>query len=497
MGALAETRELSTDAVKEAYLYDALGRLVSRTGSSGDAEVFVYDGLHMVQSYDATAVLSWAASWGPGVDRLLSVEKQGTEYFALDDGKGSVVAWLDSVSNTVPARAEYTPEGRGKYFNEAAGTDCTESGNRRCGNHLGLPFGFHSAFVAKQSGLLYFRNRWYSTEANQWLSQDPLDFVDSFDLYSFNAFDAINHRDPLGLAAKGATTEGEDLPVFAPCSGLDPNCRRRGGGEGGNRPDGTGGGTPPKTDDDAAAQAATAALLAQMDRHAKEGPRAVASSGGGSVSGQVVRMTQAAVPPASPRLGTAKQLSAIKKRDPHFDELNELAPIDPNSDQAKILRAAVVEAARRAKSNLEAANRVIEKLRKKKRNLKSITEADIDRLVETITYWDSANQSPKVRVHYGETLDSENVSLDFKRLGTAEPGEDDGMVVASPGLESWLKDTYRPWHNAATVIHEWVHTLVGPGDDDHSEKRNDAIYQIGNALSGPLPPSKFVIPPTP
>jgi RHS repeat-associated protein len=211
MGALAETRETATDAVKEAYLYDASGRLVSRTGVSGDAEVLVYDGLHMVQAYDGAGVLSWAASWGPGIDRLLSLEKSGTEYFALDDGKGSVVGWLDANSNTVPARAEYTPEGRGKYFNEAANTSCTESGSTRCSNHLGLPFGFHSAFVAKQSGLLYFRNRWYSTEANQWLSQDPLDFVDSFNLYAFNAFDSVNHRDPLGLNREpaGAATVGE------------------------------------------------------------------------------------------------------------------------------------------------------------------------------------------------------------------------------------------------------------------------------------------------
>ncbi len=39
------------------------------------------------------------------------------------------------------------------------------------------------------------------------LSQDPLEFVDSFDLYAFNAFEAVNHRDPLGMGV-GAVTCG-------------------------------------------------------------------------------------------------------------------------------------------------------------------------------------------------------------------------------------------------------------------------------------------------
>jgi RHS repeat-associated protein len=187
--------------------------------------LLVYDGAQMVQSWSSDGVLRWSATWGPGLDSLVSMERQGVEYFALDDGKGNVVGWLDGsptgpTSNTVVARAEYTPEGRGRLIDVTARTECVESGATRCASQLGLPFGFHSAFVAQESHLLYFRNRWYSPEANQWLSQDPLDAVDSFDLYAFNAFDSVNLRDPMGLRVGDVTTIAVDDGAFDP---LDPN----------------------------------------------------------------------------------------------------------------------------------------------------------------------------------------------------------------------------------------------------------------------------------
>jgi hypothetical protein len=51
---------------------------------------------------------------------------------------------------------------------------------------------------------LYFRNRWYSVEAGQWLTHDPLGEVDSVNLYAFNRFDSVNFVDPFGLKSDGA-----------------------------------------------------------------------------------------------------------------------------------------------------------------------------------------------------------------------------------------------------------------------------------------------------
>ncbi|MBL8914163.1 MAG: hypothetical protein JNM17_25895, partial [Archangium sp.] len=56
-------------APKESYLYDAEGRLVASLTAGGGGEVYVSDGLQMVQSYnDGTGgALGWNATWGVGL----------------------------------------------------------------------------------------------------------------------------------------------------------------------------------------------------------------------------------------------------------------------------------------------------------------------------------------------------------------------------------------------------------------------------------------------
>lgn len=219
-GALSWVKEPGGGSVKELYLYDATGRLAATLSEGDSGEVLTYDGAQAVQARGWDGQVVWTATWGPGVDRLVSVEKDGREYFALDDGKGTVVGWLDGTDNEVVARADYTPEGLARYVDEVAGSTCEEVNGARCDKPLGLPFGFHTAYASKVTGLLYFRNRWYSPEANQWLSQDPLDAVDSFNLYAFNGFDSVNFVDPWGLEAKDAATQG--APALAPPP-LDPS----------------------------------------------------------------------------------------------------------------------------------------------------------------------------------------------------------------------------------------------------------------------------------
>mgnify|MGYP006191519927 CR=1 FL=1 len=57
----------------------------------------------------------------------------------------------------------------------------------------------NSLFRSPTTGLVYMRNRWYSPRLGQFVSHDPLEYVDSSNLYAFAAFDPINKWDPFGL----------------------------------------------------------------------------------------------------------------------------------------------------------------------------------------------------------------------------------------------------------------------------------------------------------
>lgn len=142
----------------------------------------------------------------------------GTEAFALKDGRGNVTGYFRGQGSTpgLWVTAEYTPEGRVTQKDWTTSGTCTETGLTKCPRMGGVPFGFHSAYKSPAHGLLYFRNRWYSAEAGQWLSQDPLGEVDSANLYAFNGFDSVNFIDPFGLRKGGGAANETVVICYEP-----------------------------------------------------------------------------------------------------------------------------------------------------------------------------------------------------------------------------------------------------------------------------------------
>lgn len=97
--------------------------------------------------------------------------------------------------------AEYDPHGRVTLLDHDETIACAESGNpgQVCPNPSNIPFGFVGALRSELSGMVYMRNRWYSPRLAQFLSHDPLGYVDSYNPYAYVAFDPVNGWDPWGL----------------------------------------------------------------------------------------------------------------------------------------------------------------------------------------------------------------------------------------------------------------------------------------------------------
>lgn len=72
------------------------------------------------------------------------------------------------------------------------------------------------------------RNRWYSPQLGQFMSHDPLEYIDSYDLYAFAKLDPINFWDPWGLS--GGNLAGTNGTGNSPSGkGRPPSGKRRGG----------------------------------------------------------------------------------------------------------------------------------------------------------------------------------------------------------------------------------------------------------------------------
>ncbi|MBI3184965.1 MAG: RHS repeat-associated core domain-containing protein, partial [Myxococcales bacterium] len=115
------------------------------------------------------------------------------------------------------------PEGRLTLKDAAGNVTCEEdSPGKVCGHPGGTPFGFASAWRSQATGLVYMRNRWYSPELGEFLSQDPLGYHDSFNLYAYTAFDPINGWDPFGLETQSLAKQAPKISIAGMEPGVEP-----------------------------------------------------------------------------------------------------------------------------------------------------------------------------------------------------------------------------------------------------------------------------------
>ncbi len=235
----------------ERYYYGPMGRLAAYheadAGVYYDADLqrFVYHGDHMVAAYlpsdhngNAWTDAQWEAIWGPSQDQLLTffdhTHATGTRVLnVMRDHRNSVVGAYDADTDHVVGRAHYNADGRMMTFDTDAAAyatsdiqsvDCQEVGtfDGICEAPGGIPFAFNSMWRSPATGMVYMRNRVYDPRLGQFLSHDPLGYIDSYNLYQFASFDPINRWDPFGLvggvvvvgggigaaAAKGAAALG-------------------------------------------------------------------------------------------------------------------------------------------------------------------------------------------------------------------------------------------------------------------------------------------------
>ena len=126
------------------------------------------------------------------VDEPLSELVSGTTSFYDQDGLASVT----SLTNGSGAAANtYTYDSFGK-LTASSGT-------------LTNPFQFTGRDYDSETGLRYYRARYYDPSSGHFLSQDPARFWAGTDFYSYVDNDPLDFRDPLGLcphAANSGTT---------------------------------------------------------------------------------------------------------------------------------------------------------------------------------------------------------------------------------------------------------------------------------------------------
>ena len=195
------------DLTYATYAYDGLGRRIQKNNNSSITK-YIYDNEDILFEYDNTNTPITRYTHGPGVDEPLIMERGGSSYYYHSDGLGSIVAITDSTGNIVKS---YTYDSFGNIVDEEG--------------VLLNTYTYTSRELDFESGLYYYRARYYDPFIGRFLSEDSVSgFIElplTLHKYLYCYDNPINYTDPNGELASfviaviiGGIIAGVDLGSY-------------------------------------------------------------------------------------------------------------------------------------------------------------------------------------------------------------------------------------------------------------------------------------------
>ncbi len=168
------------------FMYDPSGRRVQKIftqGTSTTTTTFAYDGQRIAETTDGAGNLVARYLQGREIDEPLALNQNGSISFYEADGLGSIT----SVTNSAGAVVQ-------SYSYDTFGNLVASTGS------LANPFRYAAREIDSETGLYYYRARYYDPALGRFISEDPLGFRGSGPNFYAYVFDSpTNLVDPFGL----------------------------------------------------------------------------------------------------------------------------------------------------------------------------------------------------------------------------------------------------------------------------------------------------------
>src|SRR6266404_2978415 len=140
------------------FKYDPFGRRIYKSSSSGTS-IYAYDGQNLVEETNASGAVVARYAQGENIDEPLALLRSGSTSFYDADGIGSITSLSNSTGTLVQT-----------YGYDSFGKQITSSGS------LTNPFQYTARELDSETGLYFYRARYYDPNVGRFLSEDPSDF---------------------------------------------------------------------------------------------------------------------------------------------------------------------------------------------------------------------------------------------------------------------------------------------------------------------------------
>src|SRR5271157_2138528 len=202
------------------FRYDPFGRRIQKSGPLGTTN-YLYDGMSptVIEEADAGGNVLTNYAQGPGTDQPIAEFRSGTASYYLADGLGSIT----SLSNSSGALAN-------TYAYDSFGKLTTSTGT------VTNPLQYTARDSDTETGLYYYRARYYDQPEGRFISEDPLQFDGgSFNFYTYVGNKPTTFTDPSGLRVLNPNNYSVSgsvmgaLQQFNKCIGCDKDVVITGG----------------------------------------------------------------------------------------------------------------------------------------------------------------------------------------------------------------------------------------------------------------------------
>jgi RHS repeat-associated protein len=165
------------------YLYDVDDRRIGKKIDGVVTERYVYDGLHIALVFDGTGNQTHRYLYGTEVDQILADETPTQVLWALTDRQGSVKDLVDE-NGVILNHINY--DSFGKVVSQ---TDAS----------VEFRYGYTGREQDAETGLDYYRARYYDSTVGEFISEDPLGFnAGDTNLTRYVLNSPTNYTDPSG-----------------------------------------------------------------------------------------------------------------------------------------------------------------------------------------------------------------------------------------------------------------------------------------------------------